>query len=547
MMVTALLFAMAVDSGIAYVQLRAINNSAQAIQTKLLPSIRWLSELRIQAARHRAILRDHIIGEANAKPAVDKALDERVAEYEQAGLNYQKLISSPEERALFTELGTLWQEYRKAANEVIGLSSKGEIAQAVTVNAEKATPPGRAMDATLGKLVAISDKESSAAAQRANEEFSLSIILLVVAFVISAPMGYFAGHLLTNEIKRGIVNMVGPLRAFLKGDFTVKIPNLGEKKEIGRIADVLFLLKEQLEAKKASDEAAARDVTEKVAHAQKVDRITRDFEKAIGDTVHALSTASTELEASAGTLTQTSEVNLRLSGSATAASQEVSENVQSVAGATEQITSSVSEISRQVLEASRVAEKAVRQAEQTDASIMDLSQAASRIGDVIKLITAVAEQTNLLALNATIEAARAGEAGRGFAVVASEVKALASQTAKATDEITNQIDGMQTATKQSVENIKGISQTINLISEISATVAAAVEEQGAATQEIARNVQNSARLSNQVATDIGQVNRGTTETGSASSQVLSAARSLSLESTRLKSEVGKFLDSIRAA
>jgi methyl-accepting chemotaxis protein len=152
-----------------------------------------------------------------------------------------------------------------------------------------------------------------------------------------------------------------------------------------------------------------------------------------------------------------------------------------------------------------------------------------------------------LALNATIEAARAGEAGRGFAVVASEVKALASQTAKATDEITNQIDGMQTATKQSVENIKGISQTINLISEISATVAAAVEEQGAATQEIARNVQNSARLSNQVATDIGQVNRGTTETGSASSQVLSAARSLSLESTRLKSEVGKFLDSIRAA
>ena len=189
----------------------------------------------------------------------------------------------------------------------------------------------------------------------------------------------------------------------------------------------------------------------------------------------------------------------------------------------------------------------MRQAAQTDARINELSQAATRIGDVVALISAVAQQTNLLALNATIEAARAGEAGKGFAVVAQEVKALAAQTAKATEEISTQIASMQTATQDSVVAIKGISDTINRISEIASTIAAAVEEQGAATQEISRNVTEAAMGTTQVASNITQVNTGAAETGTASSQVLSSAQSLSNESSHLKVEVEKFLSTVRAA
>jgi methyl-accepting chemotaxis protein len=210
------------------------------------------------------------------------------------------------------------------------------------------------------------------------------------------------------------------------------------------------------------------------------------------------------------------------------------------------MATSIAEISRQVQESSNIAVEAVRQAERTDARIGELSQAANRIGDVVKLITAIAEQTNLLALNATIEAARAGEAGKGFAVVAQEVKQLASQTAKATDEIRGQIAGMQTATQESVTAIKEIGDTIGRISQIATTVASAVEEQGAATQEIAHNVQRAVAGTSQVASNITEVTRGANETGAASSQMLVSAQSLANESSRLKLEVEKFLSTVRA-
>src|SRR5918992_4251587 len=211
------------------------------------------------------------------------------------------------------------------------------------------------------------------------------------------------------------------------------------------------------------------------------------------------------------------------------------------------MASSVNEISRQDQGSARIASEAVEQAQKTNDRVAELAKAAARIGDVVELINTIAGQTNLLALNATIEAARAGEAGRGFAVVASEVKALAEQTAKATGEIGQQITGIQAATQESVNAIQAISGTIEKLSEISSTIAAAVEEQGAATQEISRNVQQAAMGTQQVSSNITDVQRGASETGSASSQVLAAAQSLSGDSNRLKLEVGRFLDSVRAA
>jgi methyl-accepting chemotaxis protein len=276
-------------------------------------------------------------------------------------------------------------------------------------------------------------------------------------------------------------------------------------------------------------------------------RLADDFNSAVGEIINTVSSASTELEASASGLTRTAEMTERLSATVASASDEASANVQSVASATEQLTTSVYEIGRQVTESAAIAEEAVHQAEQTDADISELSRTAERIGDVLKLITSIAEQTNLLALNATIEAARAGDAGRGFAVVASEVKALAGQTAKATDDISQHIVGIQTATEASVTAIRKIGDTIRRISEIGATIAAAVEQQNAATREISRNAQEVAGATARVATNISEVSRGASETGSASSQVLSSAQSLSSDSNRLKLEVGKFLDTIRPA
>ena len=362
-------------------------------------------------------------------------------------------------------------------------------------------------------------------------------------------LGALLALMLGNGISRPMITMCKAMRELAAGNFDVVLPGLGRHDEIGEMASAVEEFKVQAVAKAERDAATQETQNKAASTARRAEliRFADEFEAAVGSIVSNVSASAVQLETAAGTLTRTAETTQNLSSRVAGASEEASSNMQSVASATEELSTSVDEIGRRVKESSRIADDAVRQAGETDARIGKLSHAAQQIGDVVKLITAIAEQTNLLALNATIEAARAGDAGRGFAVVASEVKSLASQTAKATDEISNHISGMQGATQESVAAIKEIGGTIGQISQIASTIAAAVEQQSSATQEIARSVQHVAQGTQEAASSVMEVNRGATETGSASEEVLHSARSLSAESTRLRAELDRFMGNIRAA
>jgi methyl-accepting chemotaxis protein len=373
--------------------------------------------------------------------------------------------------------------------------------------------------------------------------------LIVMLATGGTLLGGILAVLLGRGISRPMIMMCQAMRELAGGKFDVVLPGLGRKDELGEMAGAVEEFKLQAIAK-AERDAATQDAQNREAGAARRAELIRfadNFETAVGAIVSNVSASAVHLEQAAGTLTRTAETTQSLSSQVADSSEGASSNIQSVASATEQLSASVAEIGRQVHESNRIAEAAVVQAQETDGRIGKLSRAAQQIGDVVKLITATAEQTNLLALNATIEAARAGDAGRGFAVVAAEVKSLANQTAKATDEISSHISGMQDATQESVTAIKQIGATIAQISTIASSIATAVEEQGAATHEIARNVQNVAEGTREAAANIVQVNRGATETGSASEEVLSSAKALSSESTRLRAELGRFMANIRAA
>ena len=377
--------------------------------------------------------------------------------------------------------------------------------------------------------------------------YQLVLTILTIAVLILVVVGLI-GWLVARGIANPLVAIAGIMARLSEQDYSVTIPHQNRKDEVGRMARSVQIFKEKMieaEHLKAEQLEAAKQAERQKA--AMMHQLADEFESAVGAVVETVTASATELNATASAMAATADETSSQATAVAAASEEASSNVQTVAAATEELSASVSEIGRQMTESRSIAVQAVSEASSANETITELMEGAKKIGSVVVMIQDIANQTNLLALNATIEAARAGEAGKGFAVVASEVKALASQTAKATDEISTQITSMQAATQESVSRIDGISHTITKMSDISTAIAAAIEQQLAATNEIALNVQEAASGTGEVSSNITSVTHAASETGTAAAQVQSASAELASNGEILSTKLNEFLDKVRAS
>jgi methyl-accepting chemotaxis protein len=532
----------------ALTQASGLYQSTKDIAGNWLPSVAAAGEMRFFASRHRTATAYHaMVDDEAGKAEADKTLTTLTDGMTKAYKAYESLINTDEEGRLYRQLGDAWPKYLGAVGEMVELSRKHENEAATNIYKNKVREAGRAAEDLLEKLVILNTKGAEAANAQAGADYSSSKMVTWIAIGFAAIFAVMSGFLLTRSVATPVIGMTDAMARLAAKDMAVTIPAVGQTDEIGKMANAVQVFKENMIK---ADEAAKREAAEqkaREARTKAIDKLTNDFDSDVSTVLKTVASATTEMQATASSMTATAEETSRQSTAVAAAAEQASTNVQTVASAAEELSSSIAEISRQVSQSARIAAQAVEQATRTNSQVENLSEGAQKIGEVIKLINDIAGQTNLLALNATIEAARAGDAGKGFAVVASEVKNLANQTARATEDISAQIGSIQQATQDSVTAIKEIGKTIAEISQIATTIASAVEEQGAATQEIARNVQQASSGTHEVTTNIAGVNQAATDTGAAASQVLSSASELSKQSETLRGQVEKFLSAVKAA
>ncbi len=406
---------------------------------------------------------------------------------------------------------------------------------------------GEAMIAALQKYEASMRSETDQTFDALHGTTVTARNLTIATFVLGMGIMGFLTFAIIRSVVVPLHAMSGAMRRLAQGDTTVEIPARDRKDEVGEMAGAVEVFKDN---KIEGDRLAAIQASEqeaKEARARRVETLISQFDEAAAAALNTVAGAARQLESTAQAMSATATQTSQQAGIVANASDLASANVQTVAAAAEELSSSIAEISRQVSQSTAISAEAVAEAQRSDAQVRSLAEAAGRIGEVVQLINDIASQTNLLALNATIEAARAGEAGKGFAVVAQEVKNLANQTSRATEDISAQIGAVQSATHEAVEAIRRISETINRVNEIAAAIASAVEEQGAATQEIARNVQEASAGTAEVSSNIAGVTQSASQTGQSANDVLGAAENLASQADQLRRQVDGFLADIKSA
>ncbi|MGN8093701.1 methyl-accepting chemotaxis protein [Methylobacterium sp. 22177] len=545
----ALVLLIAATSGLSLAELGRIESAAAQLRDTRIPATDALGRIGINFMRQRVNAVRLITADTpELRAEVADQIAKRDALLAAQYARYEALPLTQPEREAYAAFRQHVATYAEQQREAVAKAEAGDVAGGQRIYNTTMSDSIRAIMADWEKLVALNGDGSQASGTLIAQTYDAAKrnVLALAGLALAVALGAFV--LVTRGVSRPLRTISAVTQRLAAGDAEVAIPGQERRDEIGALAGSVVVFRDNLVRARALEAETALARADAETQRRAATRAMADaFEQAVGGIVGGVSAAATELEATARSLTGSAADAAGQSGTVTSAASDAAANVNTVAAAAEELGSSVQEIGRQVSGSAELARVAVAEATNTVALVQDLSSAAAKVGDVVALISGIAAQTNLLALNATIEAARAGAAGRGFAVVASEVKALAEQTARATEEITGQIGRIQSSTGQAASAIDGIGRRIREIDGVAASIAAAVEQQGAATQEIVRNVAEAAAGTGAVTGTIASLAQSAEETGTAAAQVLGAATEMSRQSEHLGAEVARFLATVRAA